>query len=90
MPERRTERGMSGPDLDDAALIPSLDRVTRGSGEQVVNMASDNVDNEILLKSAKRVNEILESKDAFRAVGRGVSSFSQRIRLKSPSVALRD
>lgn len=43
--------------------VPSLDKVAKVTGEQIVNIGSDNVDNEVLLKLAKRVNEVLESAD---------------------------
>ncbi|AZD08925.1 L-asparaginase [Pseudomonas chlororaphis] len=43
--------------------VPSLDKVARVTGEQVVNVGSDNVDNDVLLKLAKRVNEVLASRD---------------------------
>ncbi|WP_437881664.1 type II asparaginase [Pseudomonas sp. LRF_L74] len=43
--------------------VPSLDKVAKVSAEQVANVGSDNMDNEILLKLAKRVNELLARDD---------------------------
>ncbi|RMQ43246.1 Type II L-asparaginase [Pseudomonas cichorii] len=43
--------------------VPSLGKVARVTGEQVANVGSDDIDNEILLKLGKRVNELLSSKD---------------------------
>lgn len=40
--------------------VPSLSKVARISAEQVSNIGSDNINNEILLKLAKRVNTLLE------------------------------
>ncbi len=39
--------------------VPSLGNVAQVSGEQVSNVGSDNITNELLLKLAKRVNQLL-------------------------------
>lgn len=43
--------------------VPSLDKVVQVSAEQVANVGSDNMDNEILLKLAKRINDLLARDD---------------------------
>jgi L-asparaginase len=43
--------------------VPELKEVANVSGEQIANIGSNNMDNEILLKLAKRINELLKSKD---------------------------
>jgi len=43
--------------------VPSLGKVAQVSGEQVSNVGSDNMTNEILLKLAKRVNQLLAQPD---------------------------
>ncbi|MFJ4143241.1 type II asparaginase [Pseudomonas sp. NPDC089734] len=43
--------------------VPSLGKVAQVTGEQVANVGSDDMDNEILLKLAKRVNELLSDKE---------------------------
>jgi L-asparaginase len=43
--------------------VPSLGKVARVSGEQVSNVGSENITNEILLKLAKRVNTLLAQPD---------------------------
>jgi L-asparaginase len=49
----------------DAVLksVPSLGKVAQVSGEQVSNVGSENITNEILLKLAKRVNQLLARPD---------------------------
>lgn len=52
--------------LTGAALVrsvPSLDKIARVSAEQISNVGSDNMTNEILLKLAKRVNALLAQPD---------------------------
>ena len=52
--------------LTGAALIrsvPSLEKIARVSAEQVSNVGSDNITNEILLRLAKRVNALLAQPD---------------------------
>ncbi|WP_162286839.1 type II asparaginase [Pantoea stewartii] len=43
--------------------VPSLSKVAQVSAEQVSNVGSDNINNEILLKLAKRVNALLAEPD---------------------------
>lgn len=43
--------------------VPSLEKIARVSGEQVSNVGSDNITNDILLKLAKRVNALLAQPD---------------------------
>lgn len=43
--------------------IPELKHVATVSGEQIASIGSQNIDNKILLKLAKRINELLKSKD---------------------------
>lgn len=43
--------------------VPSLGKIAQVSGEQVSNVGSDNITNEILLKLAKRVNQLLAQPD---------------------------
>lgn len=43
--------------------VPSLGKVAQVSGEQVSNVGSENITNEILLKLAKRVNTLLAQPD---------------------------
>ncbi|WP_418056149.1 asparaginase domain-containing protein, partial [Priestia megaterium] len=43
--------------------VPQLKKIANVSGEQVVNIGSQNIDNSILLKLAKRINTLLASKD---------------------------
>ncbi|MED3959001.1 type II asparaginase [Priestia aryabhattai] len=43
--------------------VPELKKLANVSGEQVVNIGSQNIDNTILLKLAKRINTLLASKD---------------------------
>jgi L-asparaginase len=43
--------------------VPELKEVANVSGEQIANIGSNNMDNEILLKLAKRINELLKSQD---------------------------
>jgi L-asparaginase len=43
--------------------VPSLGSVAQVSGEQVSNVGSENVTNEILLRLAKRINELLAQPD---------------------------
>ncbi|WP_290447730.1 type II asparaginase [Pseudomonas sp. 21LCFQ02] len=45
------------------ASVPALDKVARINAEQVANVGSDNMDNSLLLKLAKRVNTLLQDKD---------------------------
>ncbi|HKS12572.1 MAG TPA: type II asparaginase [Pseudomonas sp.] len=45
------------------ASVPSIGQVANLSAEQVANVGSDNVDNEILLTLAKRVNSLLARDD---------------------------
>lgn len=42
------------------ASVPALDKVANVKAEQVANVGSDNMDNEVLLKLAKRINEVLK------------------------------
>ena len=43
--------------------VPQLKKVANVSGEQIVNIGSQNMSNSILLKLAKRINTLLASKD---------------------------
>ncbi|WP_105506488.1 type II asparaginase [Paraburkholderia sp. BL21I4N1] len=43
--------------------VPSLGKVAQVSGEQVSNVGSENITNEILLKLAKRINQLLAQPD---------------------------
>lgn len=43
--------------------VPEMKEIANVSGEQIVNTGSSNINNEILLKLAKRVNELLASDD---------------------------
>lgn len=43
--------------------VPSLGKIAHVSGEQISNVGSDNITNEILLKLAKRVNALLVQPD---------------------------
>ncbi|MFS0599346.1 asparaginase domain-containing protein, partial [Peribacillus frigoritolerans] len=43
--------------------VPELKQVANVSGEQIANIGSNNMDNKTLLKLAKRINELLKSKD---------------------------
>ncbi|MEX3776824.1 type II asparaginase [Pseudomonas sp. MYb118] len=45
------------------ASVPSLGKVANVTAEQVANVGSDNMDNEVLLKLAKRINELLKRPD---------------------------
>ncbi|WP_275959762.1 type II asparaginase [Pseudomonas vanderleydeniana] len=45
------------------ASVPSLGEVANVTAEQVVNVGSDNMDNPILLKLAKRINTLLQRDD---------------------------
>lgn len=42
------------------ASVPALDKVANVKAEQIANVGSDNMDNEVLLKLAKRINEVLK------------------------------
>lgn len=55
----------SGVLTADALLksVPSLGKVAQVSGEQVSNVGSENITNDILLKLAKRVNQLLAQPD---------------------------
>lgn len=55
----------SGVLTADALLksVPSLGKVAHVSGEQVSNVGSENITNEILLKLARRVNQLLAQPD---------------------------
>lgn len=48
--------------------VPSVGKVAKVTGEQISNVGSDNMDNETLLKLAKRVNELLAQEDVFGVV----------------------
>ncbi len=63
--ETQTTAYTSGVLTADALLrsVPSLEKVARVSGEQISNVGSDNMTNEILLKLAKRVNALLAQPD---------------------------
>ncbi|WP_321922247.1 asparaginase domain-containing protein [Paraburkholderia guartelaensis] len=43
--------------------VPSLGKVAQVSGEQISNVGSENITNDILLKLAKRVNQLLAQPD---------------------------
>jgi L-asparaginase len=43
--------------------VPELKRIARVDGEQIANIGSDNMTSEILLKLAKRINQLLASDD---------------------------
>ncbi len=43
--------------------VPELEQVANVSGEQIANIGSNNMDNKTLLKLAKRINDLLKSKD---------------------------
>lgn len=43
--------------------VPNLDRIARITGEQLVNIGSQDMNDEVWLKLAKRLAEVLESKD---------------------------
>ncbi|CAN7645972.1 type II asparaginase [Peribacillus frigoritolerans] len=43
--------------------VPELKQVANVSGEQIANIGSNNMDNKTLLKLAKRINDLLKSKD---------------------------
>ncbi|MEH7147418.1 type II asparaginase [Priestia megaterium] len=43
--------------------VPELKKLANVSGEQIVNIGSQNINNSILLKLAKRINTLLASKD---------------------------
>lgn len=45
------------------ASVPALDKVAKVQAEQVANVGSDNMDNQVLLKLAKRINEVLRQDD---------------------------
>lgn len=55
----------SGVLTADALLksVPSLTKVAQVSGEQISNVGSENITNEILLKLARRVNQLLAQPD---------------------------
>jgi len=43
--------------------VPSLGKVANVTAEQIANVGSDSMDNEVLLKLAKRINELLKRDD---------------------------
>ena len=43
--------------------VPSLGKIAQVSGEQISNVGSENITNDILLKLAKRVNQLLAQPD---------------------------
>ncbi|KER73956.1 L-asparaginase [Burkholderia cepacia] len=43
--------------------VPSLSKVAQVSGEQISNVGSENITNEILLKLARRINQLLSQPD---------------------------
>src|SRR5215469_14662033 len=43
--------------------VPSLSKIAQVSGEQISNVGSENITNDILLKLAKRVNQLLAQPD---------------------------
>ncbi|WP_279612217.1 type II asparaginase [Burkholderia sp. BCC0397] len=45
------------------ASVPSLRRIAQVSGEQISNVGSENITNDILLKLARRVNQLLARSD---------------------------
>ncbi len=63
--DTQTTAYTSGVLTADALLrsVPSLGRIARVSGEQISNVGSENMTNEILLKLAKRVNALLAQPD---------------------------
>jgi L-asparaginase len=63
--ETQTTGYKSGVLTADALLksVPSLEKVAQVSGEQVSNVGSENITNEVLLKLAKRVNHLLGQPD---------------------------
>jgi L-asparaginase len=69
----------SGVLTADALLksVPSLGKVAQVSGEQVSNVGSENITNEVRLKLARRVNQLLAQPEIFVVITHGTDTLEE-------------